>query len=651
MDDRQDKLAAMETILDSPDIELMKVHSGFEALELVTKYEFAVILLDVRMPEMDGFQTAALIREQPGARTTPIIFVSAEEDETLLRKGYALGAVDYIRKIVPEILRAKVSVFVDLYRKTTDLTERERVERQLQAQYTVTRLLSEATRPRQVLEEVLETVGESFGWAWCAWWGRQGHLLRCTAMWNDPSCPSSMLAGLSKALAFTDEGLPGYVATKREAVWVEDIRHDPTLRRAAVAEEGWRSAVAFPVTHAGELLGVLECFSPHVRPRDEIMLATLKMIVSHIGQAFAINRIKARMRAIFEASLDCIITFDEEERILEWNPAAERVFGYSRKDALGARLTELIIPERVREEHRSSLSHLVSTNCCKLFGKRVEQAAVRSDGSEFPAEFAVTQIESDGPPLFTAYVRDITERRKAEQQLHDVAANLAESNADLAQFAYVASHDLQEPLRAVAGCVHLLEESYGKQLDDTARQLITHAVDGVRRMHTLIEDLLTYSRVGTEGKPFQEADCSKILKGVLANLATVIRERDAVVTYDNLPTVMADATQMAQLFQNLISNGIKFSTDRRPEIHIGARRQEGEWLFSVRDNGIGIDPRFADRVFLIFQRLHTRNEFPGSGIGLAICKRIVERHRGRIWVESEPGKGATFYFTIPDHTP
>ena len=361
--------------------------------------------------------------------------------------------------------------------------------------------------------------------------------------------------------------------------------------------------------------------------------------------------IKARMRAIFEASLDCIITFDKEERIIEWNPAAERTFGYSRAEALGAKVTELIIPEPLRAEYRESVRDFVNTEASTLFGNRIEIAARRSDGSEFPAEFAVARIESDDPPSFTAYMRDITERRKAEQKQQDTAAHLAESNADLAQFAYVASHDLQEPLRAVAGCVQLLAEGYADKLDAAARELITHAVDGVRRMHTLIEDLLTYSRVGTDGKPFRQIDCSEILSSVLANLAAVIRERDAVITSDRLPTIIADPTQIAQLFQNLISNGIKFCTERRPEIRIQSSYRDGEWLFSVSDNGIGIDPCCTERIFLIFQRLHTRKEFPGSGIGLAVCKRIVERHRGRIWVESAPGKGATFYFTIPDPSP
>jgi signal transduction histidine kinase len=239
----------------------------------------------------------------------------------------------------------------------------------------------------------------------------------------------------------------------------------------------------------------------------------------------------------------------------------------------------------------------------------------------------------------TARTRDL-ERQKQE---------LARSNAELQQFAYVASHDLQEPLRMVTSYVQLLERRYRGQLDADADDFIAFAVDGAARMQQLIQDLLAYSRVGTRGQPFAPADCQVVLNQVLSDLQVSIQESDAVVTRDPLPTVMADATQLGQLFQNLVGNAIKFRGDRRPEIHVSAeRREDGHWLFSVRDNGIGIEPQYAERIFLIFQRLHTRDEYPGTGIGLAICKRIVARHGGRIWVESEPGKGSIFYFTLPE---
>jgi PAS domain S-box-containing protein len=225
---------------------------------------------------------------------------------------------------------------------------------------------------------------------------------------------------------------------------------------------------------------------------------------------------------------------------------------------------------------------------------------------------------------------------------------LSRSNADLEQFAYVASHDLQEPLRMVASYLQLLERRYRGKLDDTADEFIDYAVDGATRMQTLINDLLNYSRVDSRGKSFVLTPCSAILDRAIANLRTAIEATGATITYVPLPEIMADATQLTQLFQNLIGNALRFCSDQPPKIHIGAQRQADAWLFSVQDNGIGIDSEYADRIFLIFQRLHSRGEYPGTGIGLAICKKIVERHGGNIWVESQLGKGSTFYFTIPD---
>jgi chemotaxis family two-component system sensor kinase Cph1 len=232
-------------------------------------------------------------------------------------------------------------------------------------------------------------------------------------------------------------------------------------------------------------------------------------------------------------------------------------------------------------------------------------------------------------------------------ELAQLAQDLERSNAELKKFAYVASHDLQEPLNQVANYVQLLEMRYRESLDADADEFITFAVEGVSLMQTLIDDVLAYSRVDLQGIEFQLTDVNNALDRALNNLRSRIHSNQAIISRDPLPTVMADSTQLMQLFQNLVGNAIKFRSDRTPAIHIGAQRLEDAWLFSVRDNGIGIDPQFSDRIFVIFQRLHTRDEYPGTGMGLAICKKIVECHRGRIWVESEVGQGATFYFTIP----
>ncbi|AFY76372.1 bacteriophytochrome (light-regulated signal transduction histidine kinase) [Pleurocapsa sp. PCC 7327] len=236
--------------------------------------------------------------------------------------------------------------------------------------------------------------------------------------------------------------------------------------------------------------------------------------------------------------------------------------------------------------------------------------------------------------------------RQADE-LAQLAQDLERSNAELKKFAYVASHDLQEPLNQVANYVQLLEMRYREKLDEDAQEFIGYTVEGVSLMQTLIDDVLAYSKVDMQGAEFAFTDAEAALEKAIANLRGRITESSAKITRDRLPTVMADGTQLMQLFQNLIANAIKFRSEKPPEIHIGAERIEDAWLFSVKDNGIGIDPKFADRIFVIFQRLHTREDYPGTGMGLAICKKIVECHRGRIWVESELGQGATFYFTIP----
>ena len=251
---------------------------------------------------------------------------------------------------------------------------------------------------------------------------------------------------------------------------------------------------------------------------------------------------------------------------------------------------------------------------------------------------------------------NITARRRAERQLEQTAealeqanAELARSNAELEQFAYAASHDLQEPLRMVASFTQLLQRRYQGRLDDQADQFIHFAVDGATRMQRLINDLLTYSRVGRGGQPVADVSCEEAFDRAVQNLREAVRETAAVVTRGPLPRVKGDGTQLMQVFQNLIGNAIKFRGLSRPTIHVSARRDaaRGEWLFVVQDNGIGIEPRHLERIFVIFQRLHTQQEYPGSGIGLAVSRKIIERHGGSIWAESEPGKGSSFCFTLP----
>jgi len=268
-------------------------------------------------------------------------------------------------------------------------------------------------------------------------------------------------------------------------------------------------------------------------------------------------------------------------------------------------------------------------------------------------EFFCTAIEQEDRALLEigtaigGQIGQFIERTRAEAGLRSATANLERSNAELQQFAYTASHDLNEPLRMITSYLQLVQERLKDKLDPQAREFVGFALDGAQRMRALIADLLAYSRVEAKGTAFEETDCEQIFETSVQNLRVAIEENEATIEHQPLPKVRGDMVQLTQVFQNLIGNALKFHGADAPHIRVGANQQNGEWAFYVRDNGIGIDPKDFDRIFVIFQRLHTRQEYSGTGMGLAICKKIVERHGGRIWVESAAQKGSTFYFTLP----
>jgi PAS domain S-box-containing protein len=347
-------------------------------------------------------------------------------------------------------------------------------------------------------------------------------------------------------------------------------------------------------------------------------------------------------RSLIEASLDPLVTIGHDGKITDLNEATEQVTGYSRDELIGTDFTNYFTePEKAKEGYQEVFK--------EGFISDYELEIQHKDGSIIPVLYnaSVYQDESGKVIGVFAAARDVTTLKKTEIMLKLKLEELSRSNVELEQFAYVSSHDLQEPLRMVTSYLQLLQKKYQGHLDDKADMYIHFAVDGAYRMQNLIQDLLDYSRVGAGNNEPESVDCEFILNKVLSDIKLVLKENKATVSHGPVPKVMADPTQLVQVFQNLILNGIKFHSEETPKIHIAAEKKASEWVFSVQDNGIGIDPQYSERIFEIFKRLNSRERYPGTGIGLAICKKIIERHGGRIWVESKLGKGSTFYFTLP----
>jgi PAS domain S-box-containing protein len=491
VDDRPEKLLALESVLTGLGQELVLARSGKEALRLVLAHEFAVILLDVSMPIMDGFETAALIRQRKTSEHTPIIFITAfNATDTHASRGYSLGAVDYIfAPVVPDVLRAKVSVFIDLFRKTREVK-------------------------------------------------RHGEWLRSEAEHRVASLESRLDRLLNRLNV-------GVFRSTREGVL---ISANPTFFR---------------------LFGI----NPTVSP-DSINLAKLYL--------------------------------HEEDRV--------------------ALISRLERDGQVQEYH-------------------VRQR--RFDGALIWVSLSKALVtDTDGQRHIDGLVEDITARKEAEAALMAKAEELARSNAELEEFAYVASHDLQEPLRMVSSYSSLLAGRYADRLDEKGRTFLDQLVGGAKRMQELIRDILAFSKIGK--LPTQvPVDCNEVIDKVLFNLQDIITDSRAAITRDQLPTVTGDPVLLGQIFQNLIGNAIKFRhKERSPVVHIGVERNGAFWSFSVKDNGIGISPQYHDKIFGVFQRLHTRDDYAGTGIGLAICRKAVQQHGGSITVESELGHGSIFRFML-----
>jgi PAS domain S-box-containing protein len=386
--------------------------------------------------------------------------------------------------------------------------------------------------------------------------------------------------------------------------------------------------------------------SPLESAEGTLVTAAVRDISVRKAAETHLSQMEGRYRGLLEAAPDAMVVVNQSGEIVLLNVQAEKQFGYRRDELLGQKVTN-IIPVGFAERLIADDLRSTEDASAQQIGTGIELIAQRKDGSEFPIELMLSPLENTEGILVTAAIRDISVRKRAAVVLMEKVDELKRSNEELGQFAYIASHDLQEPLRMVASYTQLLSRRYKGKLDADADEFIAFAVDGASRMQRLIQDLLTYSRVGTKGRELRHTSSEAALQQALVNLRGSIESSGAVVTHDLLPTVMADEIQLTQLFQNLIGNAVKYQNSGAPRVHVSAAMNgDKKWTFAVKDNGLGIDPQYFERIFGMFQRLHKRQEFAGTGIGLAICKKIVERHGGSISVESEPGHGSTFSFAL-----
>ncbi|HEY9713249.1 MAG TPA: ATP-binding protein [Chroococcales cyanobacterium] len=353
-----------------------------------------------------------------------------------------------------------------------------------------------------------------------------------------------------------------------------------------------------------------------------------------------------QLRLVIDAAPNGLLMVDASGAIVMANTQVEKLFLYSKEELL-SQSVEMLVPAGAREKHPSYRESFAREHAPRAMGAGRDLYGQRKDGVQIPVEIGLNPIKTSKGNFVIASIVDITERKLKDEALQRSVLELQRSNDDLQQFAYVCSHDLQEPLRVISNYTQLIERRYKGTLDENADDFIHFIVDATRRMQELINDLLVYSRVQSRAQELRITDCNAALNTAKANLALSIEETKAVITADPLPEVMGDNSQLAQLFQNLLGNAIKFRGPKSPHVEIRVQPHGKYWQFSVKDNGIGFEMKYADRIFVIFQRLHAREDYPGSGIGLAICKKIVERHGGQLDVSSAPNEGTEFTFTIP----
>ena len=645
VDDNSDNTDLIEEILSEEGYEsIIKASSGKEALFIINEMIPDIVLLDITMPDMDGYEVCRALKDNGETSDIPIIMVTAKTEVEDLRHGFDVGAFDYIKKPFEEVeLLARVQSALKLKQSRDAIKRKNTGLSYLTQQYRASiDALNQKIRENKLSkaallesEEKYSTLVEMSG---------DGIILIQDGKTIFANRSFYEIFGFEKSEVIGINILSSKYLQGVLSAMSKDEMETILKRLSEIMKNGRTVPHTYQIPFkkkSGGVFWVEVHTNPIIYGGKTTEMAVFRDITEQKQAEDSLRESEMRYSTIVEGGNDCIIIV-KDLKIVFSNKKLSDLFGYKIEELQGLDLLKVVSKKHIlmavdRYRRRMAGKDVPSTYEIEIFHK---------EGYAIPVEISNSRIEYRGGPADVIFMRDITDRKQVEDKLKETLDDLGRSNKDLEQFAYVASHDLQEPLRMVGSYVQLLSRRYSGKLDSDADEFIDYAVDGAKRMQGMINDLLTYSRVGTKGKPFEPTDCEIILDQALTNLSMAISESSAVVTHDPLPTVPADDTQLVQLFQNLLGNAIKYMGKETPNIHVFAERKLNNWVFSVKDNGIGIDPNYWGYVFNIFRRLHDK-EHSGTGIGLAVCKRIVERHGGRIWVESELGKGSTFYFTIP----
>jgi PAS domain S-box-containing protein len=543
------------------------------------------------------------------------------------------------------------------------LVERRRDERRKEVLHAVTQILADCSTLSEATPRIIQSICNSLAWQVGAIWvvDRDAEVLRCAGVWHVGSATFDKFEALTRERTFKNGiGLPGRVWAEGQPAWIPDVVHDANFPRAPTAdEEGLHAAFGFPIQLGEEIYGVIEFFSPQIRQPDEDLLRLMATIGIQIGQFIErrfgdedIRRSEARKAAILESALDAIITIDHEGDIIEFNPAAEKMFDWARSDVLGKPLVDLIVPSPLKERHRQGMAQYLATGEGPALNRRLELTALRSDGTEFPVEVAVTRIPYSGPPMFTGYIRDITERKRLEDELRGRAEELLAADRRKNEFLATLAHELRNPLAPIRNGLQVWSLSENDpELMEQAREMMERQL---AQMVRLVDDLLDLSRVsrGTIELRRERVELARIIEQAVETSRPIIDQAGHQFTLDVSPSpiyVNADPIRMAQVLSNILNNAAKYS-ESGGQIHLSAFRQGDDAVVKIQDDGIGIPPDILPSIFDTFTQVNRKLERSqsGLGIGLSIVKTLVEMHGGSVEATSEGlGKGSEFIVRLP----